>query len=84
MIEKNKLAVGLFLASESVFFIILILSFVYFRGVWLHGQGPNPADHLKPLTTGLFSLALISSSTACSSVTGTPSFASCPSDNSSR
>lgn len=62
MIEKNKLAVGLFLASESVFFIILILSFVYFRGAWLHGSGPNPADHLKPLTTGLFSLALISSS----------------------
>ena len=62
MIEKNKLAVSLFLASESVFFIILILSFIYFRSVWLHGSAPNPADHLKPLTTGLFSLALISSS----------------------
>ncbi len=60
--DKNKLGVGLFLASESVFFILLILSFIYFRSTWLTATGPNPADHLKPLTTGLFSLALLSSS----------------------
>lgn len=62
MVDKNKLGIGLFLASETVFFLILILAFIYFRGVWSNGPGPNPADHLNPLVTGLFSLALFSSS----------------------
>lgn len=62
MNDKNKLGIGLFLASEAVFFLILILAFVFYRSVWLNSSGPNPADHLNPLVTGLFSLALISSS----------------------
>jgi heme/copper-type cytochrome/quinol oxidase subunit 3 len=60
--NKNRLGMGLFLASETIFFLILILSFIYFRGSWISGTGPNPADNLDVPVTGLFSLALFSSS----------------------
>ena len=62
MADKNRLGVLLFLASEAIFFLILILSFIYFRGSWITASGPNPANQLHLLTTGLFSIALISSS----------------------
>lgn len=62
MIEKNKLGVGLFIASEAVFFVILILAFIYFRSSWVNLPSPNPADNLHPLTTGFFSIALFASS----------------------
>lgn len=60
MMEKNKLGMLLFIFSEAVFFILLILAFVYF-----HGQtviGPGTVSTLDPLRTGLFSLFLFSSS----------------------
>jgi heme/copper-type cytochrome/quinol oxidase subunit 3 len=61
-VDKNKLGVGLFLASEAVFFTVLILAFIYFRGNWIHVSGPNPAGHLHPVVTGMYSLALFASS----------------------
>ena len=60
MMEKNKLGMLLFIFSEAVFFILLILAYVYF-----HGQtniGPGTVANLNPLRTGLFSLFLFSSS----------------------
>jgi len=64
MNNRNRLGMMLFLASESVFFLILILAFIYYRGLWNVNSGSNPANQLSPLTTGIFSLALISSSGA--------------------
>ncbi len=60
MTEKNKLAMILFLLSESVFFILLILAYVtYHRS---QGNGPSAADSLDVIKTGVFSLFLFSSS----------------------
>jgi heme/copper-type cytochrome/quinol oxidase subunit 3 len=58
--DKNKLGVILFIGSEAVFFTLLILAYVFFRG--LTGNGPTAANSLDPFTTGLFSLFLFTSS----------------------
>ncbi len=60
MIEKNKLGMALFLASEAMFFILLILAYIVLHGQV--GQGPSAAQMLDPLTTGIYSLFLIASS----------------------
>ena len=60
MTEKNKLGMVLFLLSESVFFVLLILAYVtYHRS---HGNGPTAADSLNVGKTALFSLFLLASS----------------------
>jgi heme/copper-type cytochrome/quinol oxidase subunit 3 len=64
MKDRNRMGMMLFLASESVFFLILILAFIYYRSLWNQNSGPNPANQLNLLTTGLFSIALLSSSGA--------------------
>ncbi len=64
MKNRNRLGMMLFLASESVFFLILILAFIYYRSLWDSNSGSNPANQLNLLTTGIFSLALLSSSGA--------------------
>jgi heme/copper-type cytochrome/quinol oxidase subunit 3 len=58
----NRTGVALFLLSESVFFLILILSFIYFRRFWWSGTVTDPSRNLEPLVTGFFSLALLASS----------------------
>jgi heme/copper-type cytochrome/quinol oxidase subunit 3 len=58
----NRVGVALFLLSESVFFLILILSFVYFRRFWWSGTVSDPSRNLEPVVTGFFSLALLASS----------------------
>jgi heme/copper-type cytochrome/quinol oxidase subunit 3 len=60
--EKNKLAMILFILSESAFFGLLILAYAYFRT--LPDNGPTPQSSLSPLVTGFFSLFLLSSSFA--------------------
>jgi heme/copper-type cytochrome/quinol oxidase subunit 3 len=58
--ERGKIAVGLFIFSEINFFLLLIIAYVYYHA--LPGSGPTPATSLNPVRTGLFSLALFSSS----------------------
>jgi heme/copper-type cytochrome/quinol oxidase subunit 3 len=58
--EKNKLGMILFIASEAVFFTLLILAYVYFRSLPI--SGPTAASSLTPALTGFFSLFLFSSS----------------------
>ncbi len=59
-IEKNTLGMALFLINEAVFFALLIIAFVNFRNSVK--SGPNAAAALEPLTTALFTVALLSSS----------------------
>ncbi len=57
---KNRVLVGMivFVASEAIFFLMLILAYVNFHKV----TGPTAASLLDPIKTGLFSVALFSSS----------------------
>ncbi|MGH7987377.1 MAG: cytochrome c oxidase subunit 3 [Candidatus Binataceae bacterium] len=59
-VSKSKLAVGLFIFSEANFFLILIVSYIYFHVV--SAGGPSAGNSLNPLRTGLFSVALFASS----------------------
>ncbi len=58
--ERGKMAVGLFILSEANFFLLLIIAYVYFHAY--PGPGPTAATALNPMRTGMFSLALFSSS----------------------
>jgi heme/copper-type cytochrome/quinol oxidase subunit 3 len=58
--ERGKIAVGLFILSEINFFLLLIIAYVYYHA--LPGPGPTAATALNPVRTGIFSLALFSSS----------------------
>ncbi len=60
MSEKNKLAMSLFLLSEAVFFLLLILAYVTYHRT--HGNGPTAASSLNIYKTGVFSLFLFASS----------------------
>jgi len=60
--EKNKLGVILFIGSETIFFTLLLLAYLYFQAGATAGSGPTAASSLNPLTTGLFSLFLFASS----------------------
>lgn len=57
---KTKLFVKILIASETFFFITLLISYVYF-GNHL-STGPASAQSLDPKSTGFFTLFLISSS----------------------
>jgi heme/copper-type cytochrome/quinol oxidase subunit 3 len=58
--ERGKMAVGLFILSEINFFLLLIVAYVYYHAY--PGLGPTAATALNPMRTGIFSLALFSSS----------------------
>ncbi len=60
MPDKNKLGVGLFVYSESQFFLILIAAYVYYHVQPEHG--PSAANSLHPGITGAYSVALFASS----------------------
>jgi heme/copper-type cytochrome/quinol oxidase subunit 3 len=63
VIDKYKLGMLLFIASEATFFVFLIVAYLYFRGsVTGSDSGPTAATSLDPMKTGLFSVALIGSS----------------------
>ena len=57
---NNKMLIGFFVASESIFFIMLILAYVSFKGSVV--DGPTAANSLNPYVTGIFSLFLLASS----------------------
>ncbi len=57
---NNKMLVGFFVASESIFFLMLILAYVNFHGSEI--DGPNAANSLDPIKTGVFSIFLLASS----------------------
>ncbi len=60
MIEKNKLGILCFIASEAFFFLLLIVSYVYLNST--QATGPTASSSLDPVKTGFFSLFLFSSS----------------------
>ncbi|HVA88860.1 MAG TPA: cytochrome c oxidase subunit 3 [Chloroflexota bacterium] len=62
MIARPKLAMGLFLSSESVFFLLLILSFVFYRASPTNLPGATPASSLDARHTGIFTACLLASS----------------------
>jgi cytochrome c oxidase subunit 1/cytochrome c oxidase subunit I+III len=57
--EKNATAVITFIISESGFFAVLILAYLFYSATPQPGPGP---DNLNLLKTGLFSLCLFASS----------------------
>ena len=59
---NNKLGMVLFIGSETIFFSLLILAYLFFQGVAASNGGPTAASSLDPLFTGFFSLFLFSSS----------------------
>ncbi len=58
--DRNKMSMALFLASEIGFFGSLILAYLYFYPSY--AEGPNAANNLDPLLTSVFTVALLASS----------------------
>jgi heme/copper-type cytochrome/quinol oxidase subunit 3 len=58
--DTAKLAMGVFIASEAVFFAFLIAAYIYFYGAVLHG--PNASNSLDAIRTGVFTICLFASS----------------------
>lgn len=58
--SKTRLGMILFIVSEAVFFLLLILAYVSYHRE--QGNGPTAASSLDPIKTGIFSLFLFSSS----------------------
>lgn len=58
--DKNRLGMVCFIASESVFFVFLILAYVYYH--LLGTTGPTATTTLDPVKTGIYSVFLLSSS----------------------
>ena len=58
MMEKNKLGIGTFIVSEANFFLMLILTYVYF-----HSRSSATADkYLEPAKIAINTFVLLSSS----------------------
>ncbi|GAC1427504.1 MAG: heme-copper oxidase subunit III [Chloroflexota bacterium] len=60
--DKYRLAMIVFLASEAVFFIILIRAYVFYRNSPANAGGPTPFNSLDVGRTGIFTACLWSSS----------------------
>jgi heme/copper-type cytochrome/quinol oxidase subunit 3 len=58
MIKGSVLGMILFIASESIFFLLLVLAYVNFH----KATGATASAMLEPVRTGCFSVALLSSS----------------------
>jgi heme/copper-type cytochrome/quinol oxidase subunit 3 len=58
--EKTRLGMVMFILSEGVFFLLLVLAYVTYHRQ--HGNGPTAADTLNLAKTGVFSLFLFASS----------------------
>lgn len=59
--DKNTVAMGSFIASESVFFVLLILAYIDLHGHVAAG-GPTSATALDVPVTSIYTVCLISSS----------------------
>lgn len=57
---NNRMMVKFFIASESIFFLMLILAYVNFHKSVT--TGPSAASSLDPYVTGVFSVFLLASS----------------------
>ena len=62
MSNKNILGMTIFVASEAVFFTVLILTFVFFRDSPFNKGLPNDFNSLDVAVTAIFSVCLYSSS----------------------
>lgn len=60
MIERNKLAMLLFVMSEAIFFLLLICAYIFYHRQG--GQGPTAANSLNVAKSGILSVVLFSSS----------------------
>lgn len=60
IMNRAKLGMLVFLSSEAIFFTLLILSYIYFGAK--DSTGPGASDVLDISVTGLFTIALFSSS----------------------
>ncbi len=58
--DKTRMAMLLFILSEGVFFLLLVLAYVTYHRQ--QGNGPTAANSLDLLKTGIFSVFLFSSS----------------------
>lgn len=61
-VDTNRLGMIVFLIGEAVFFSLLILSYVYFRRIWIGGQHGPTAQVLNVAVTALFTTFLLASS----------------------
>jgi heme/copper-type cytochrome/quinol oxidase subunit 3 len=60
VLEKNRVGMVTFLVSESCFFLMLILAWLFYNS---HSMtGPSPASTLNAQRTGLYTLCLLASS----------------------
>jgi cytochrome c oxidase subunit 1/cytochrome c oxidase subunit I+III len=60
VLEKNRVGMVTFLVSESCFFLMLILAWLFYNSRAM--TGPSPASTLDAHKTGLFTLCLLASS----------------------
>ena len=58
--DTNRFAMLLFLLSEAAFFAILIIAYVYFHNAVK--PGPDAANSLHPLKSGIYTVFLLASS----------------------
>jgi heme/copper-type cytochrome/quinol oxidase subunit 3 len=58
--DRTKMSMAFFLASEAVFFGVLILAYLYYYPGY--ADEPNATTVLDPIITGLFTIALLASS----------------------
>jgi len=60
VVEKNRVGMVSFLVTESVFFLMLILAYLYYNSHPM--SGPSPDSMLNAQRTGLYTLCLLASS----------------------
>jgi cytochrome c oxidase subunit 1/cytochrome c oxidase subunit I+III len=60
ILDKNRVGMASFLVSESAFFLMLILAYLFYNSQFMNG--PSSANSLNPLKTGIYTLCLIASS----------------------
>jgi heme/copper-type cytochrome/quinol oxidase subunit 3 len=58
--DKNKMAVAIFILSEAIFFLMLIIAYVNYH--FTSAQGPSAAQSLNLHSTIIFSIFLFASS----------------------
>ena len=58
--DTNRFAMLLFLLSEAAFFAILIIAYVYFHSAVK--AGPDAANSLDPMKSGIYTVFLLASS----------------------
>lgn len=58
--DKSRFATLLFIASESIFFALLVAAYVFYTGA--SPDGPNARTVLDPVSTGMYTACLLASS----------------------